>query len=41
MCTRVSNVRWFIAILLGIGIVINYLDTEARLPQIRLAWLGL
>jgi len=26
MRTRVSNVRWFIAVLLGIGIVINYLD---------------
>ena len=41
MQKRVGNVRWRIAALLGVGIVINYLDTEARLPQIRLAWLGL
>ncbi len=26
MRPRVGNMRWFIAILLGIGIVINYLD---------------
>jgi len=33
MRTRVSNVRWFIAVLLGIGIVINYLDTEPDFPK--------